>query len=337
MSRRALITGGAGFLGFHLAKTLAVQEIQVTVVDNWFRTQRPDQGFTDLCASQNVRFIQMDVTDQEAWDRLEGPYDEIYHFAAVNGTRYFYDIPHEVLRINLLGVLHLVRWLGQRPFGGKVLFASSSEIYAGLEQVAAVPIPTPETVPSAFADVANPRISYGVSKLAGELCLRHCGRANGWRWVIVRYHNVYGPRMGREHVIPTLCGRLLRREDPVVLFGASNRRAFCYIDDAITATRLVMESPRTDGEVINIGDDREELSIEALAKRLIRHAGYQPRIEVSDAPEGSAVRRCPDVSKLHRLTGFAPHVGLDEGLGITYEWYSHNAVREPLMTDRIVR
>ncbi len=320
---RTLITGGAGFIGYHLTRALAADpDHDIDVVDNWFRTRRADDAFEALIKLANVQFMEFDITQPREWDKLDRSYDQIYHLAAVNGTRYFYEIPHEVLRVNLLGVLNALRWLTKGTFPGKLVFASSSEIYAGVNEVGTLPIPTPEDVASAFGDLTNPRISYGVSKLAGELCVRHTAAAHGWRWAIVRYHNVYGPRMGQEHVIAALCERLIRRDNPLKLYGADNRRAFCFIDDAVQATRLVMESDHANGEVVNIGNADEELSILQLVQRCARYAGYLPQIEEMPAPAGSTMRRCPEVSKLFRLTGFRARVGLDEGLAKTYQWYA---------------
>lgn len=319
-----LVTGGGGFIGLHLARALAAQGRTVVVAENWSRTGGPDEDVKQLRAQPGVTFVDADLSEAGGWRRLPEGIDQVCHLAAINGTRFFYEKPYEVLRVNLLATVHLVDWLAATGFQGKAVFASSSEVYSGLHAMGALPLPTPETVGSAFADLANPRISYGVSKLAGELCVRHGAR--GWRWSIVRYHNVYGPRMGREHVIPELCERLNRREDPLKLFGATPRRAFCYVDDAVQATQRVLETPSTNGEVINIGNDTEEVTIRDLAERLIRLSGYRPSLEEAPAPEGSTMRRCPDLAKLRRLTGFTPAVALDEGLRRTWAWYgAHQA------------
>jgi len=321
---RVLVTGGGGFIGLHLARALAAEAHEVIIADDWSRAGAPDEDVEQLCARSRVRRVDVDLTDSTAWQRLPTDIEQVYHLAAINGTRFFYERPYDVLRVNILTVLHLQEWLAASAFRGKVVFASSSEVYAGLHAMGHLPLPTPETVGSAFPDLTNPRISYGVSKLVGELSIRHGAR--GWHWSVVRYHNVYGPRMGHEHVIPELCTRLLRREDPLRLFGAAPRRAFCYVDDAVRSTRAVMETRATDSQVLHIGNEQEELSIRDLAERLARVAGYQPQIEEAPAPEGSTMRRCPDTANIRQLTGVVPTVGLEEGLRRTFDWY---AARRP--------
>lgn len=324
--RRILVTGGGGFIGFHLSRHLAEQpDVELTIADNWFRAGAPDGEIETLRRRPRVRVASLDLTSRAEWDELSvgGTYDEIYHLAAINGTRFFYERPYDVLRVNTLGCVHLVDWLSatEKFARSKVVFASSSEVYAGLEAMGRLPLPTPETVGSAFTDLANPRISYGVSKLAGELAIRHGAARGGRSWVILRYHNVYGPRMGTEHVIPALCERVARREDPLRVFGAEQRRAFCYVDDAVEATRQLMERP-VSGEVVHVGNPADEVTMEDLAVRVAACAGYQPALERVLAPAGSVSRRCPDVAKLQRLTGWQPRVALDEGLARTYRWYA---------------
>ena len=318
-----LITGAAGFIGFHLAKSLSEASVEVTVIDNLSRGMS-DEEFSDLVNKENVRFVQADMTETSYCSLLDERYDEIYHLAAVNGTRYFYEKPEEVLRVNILSLMHILQWIDQNRCG-KFLFTSSSEAYAGT--VRAFPsaeralVPTKEDVPLCIDDVFNERYSYGGSKIAGELLTINYMRSKKIPFSIVRYHNIYGPRMGLEHVIPEFCKRIYDKQSPFNVFGGEDTRAFCYISDAVTATRMVMEKKECNGHIVHIGNSAEEIKIAELAKKMIGISNFSTALNIMPSREGSVPRRCPDTQKLTMLTGYKPLVPLDEGLKLTFDWY----------------
>lgn len=317
-----LVTGGAGFIGFFLAKHLADTEQQVTICDNLFRGKEDDE-FKRLLERKNVTFVRADLTKPEHLIKLDTHYDHVYHLAAINGTKYFYEIPHTVLRVNTLSAINILDWFVESK-SKKILFSSSSETYAGLTNAVPFQYPTPEDVPLGVADLFNPRWSYGGSKLLGELLFANYAKQFKRRMSIVRYTNVYGPRMGHEHVVSEFIGRILRKESPFKIFGAEPTRTFCYVTDAVRATQLVMESEKTDGRVLNIGSDAEELPIIELAKRMFTLFNYHPTVELHPAPLGTAKRRCPNIARLKAL-GFQNKVKLDDGLRETYAWYKEHA------------
>jgi nucleoside-diphosphate-sugar epimerase len=316
---RALVTGGAGFIGFHLATALAERGHEVTICDDFSRGHR-DEELEALCECPNVRLVDSDLTRPDGARAIDGAFDHVYHLAAVNGTRRFYEMPERVLRVNLLALLNLLDLWAEGRWG-KLLFASSSEVYAGTARTSGVPIPTPEDVPLVLDDPRNPRLSYGASKALGELLVINYGRATGLLHTTVRYHNVYGPRMGDEHVIPQFCDRVLRREDPFAVHGAEESRAFCYVDDAVRATTLLMESPAADGQTVHVGDPTREISAVQLASLMFDLFDFHPALAAGPAPEGSVKRRCPDIARLSELTGFRPETTLEDGLRRTFRWY----------------
>jgi nucleoside-diphosphate-sugar epimerase len=319
VSARSLVTGGAGFIGFGLARHLADRGHTVEIVDDLSRG-KADEEFNALIARPNVKFHRFDMTERAGFSALEGRFDFVYHIAAINGTRFFYEIPDRVLRVNILSTLNLLDWLVDHPCG-KALFSSSSEGYSGAVTRFGYPIPTDEAVPLVVADVRNPRISYGGSKIAGELLFFNYARVHGFPVTVIRYHNVYGPRMGYDHVVPEFAVRCFRRIDPFPIYGGDETRAFDYIDDAVRATVAAMECREADGELVHIGNDREEIAMRELALKMIAATGYHANLEVHPAPPGCVKRRCPDTSKLHRLTGFTNTIALDEGLAKTLAWY----------------
>ncbi|ALG06742.1 NAD-dependent epimerase/dehydratase family protein [Kibdelosporangium phytohabitans] len=311
---RALVLGGAGFIGVHLTRRLLAEGHEVTVVDDFSRGRNdPD------LAALDVPVISADLTDPESFDRLPHGWDQVYLLAAVVGVRNVEKDPGRVVHVNTMVVLNTLDWIKPEE---KLFFASTSEVYAGGVSAGIVQVPTPETVPVMIDDVTAPRFAYAASKLLGEEAVVHMGRARGLSFVIGRFHNVYGPRMGADHVIPELSLRAARREDPFKVYGTDQYRAFCYVDDAVSAMLLSMD--KVTGEIVHIGND-EETNIGDLTKLVLRIADHDPVLDVESAPAGSVARRCPDLTKLRALTGYEPAVPLEEGVRRTFEWYRGNA------------
>jgi len=315
--RNILVTGGGGFIGFHLCVKLAEDAgSRVVIVENFSRGQR-DADLASLAARPNVELVEADLSAPGALDAVSGPFDEIYHLAAVVGVKHCASDPARVLRVNLLATMNVVDYAAER--GGKLFFSSTSEAYSGAHDLGLLPIPTPEDVPMAFPDPGNPRSSYAVSKLAGEQYVRFCGDKHGFSYAIGRYHNVYGPRMGYAHVIPEVVKRVIDKEDPFRLIGGDQTRAFCHVDDAIRATLGVMKSGGS-GEVYHIGND-QETRIRDLIGTIFEHFSCSPRTVEIPAPRGSVERRCPDISKLRARTGYEPRIPLGKGLPEVCSWY----------------
>ncbi len=320
--KKILITGGAGFVGYHLAKRLAREGHSLTLADNFFRGKR-NQDFEELIVLPNVRLIEGDLTREYNWVKLGSGYDEVYHLVGINGTRLFYEIPHEVLRIGVTTTINALEWfktLNDKP-GAKILYTSSNEAYASGFDLGTVAIPTPEEAPLIISDTYNPRWSYGGQKLIGELFFINYARAYNLRMSIVRPHNFYGPRAGYEHVIPEIIGRVGAKTEPFPMFGADDTRSFCYIEDAVEAIQRVMESSVTDGGTYHIGS-AEETVIQNLVEEIFALMGWKPAsVEIKNSPEGSVKRRLGDVSKIKRDTGWEAKTPLTEGLKKTIDWY----------------
>jgi UDP-glucose 4-epimerase/UDP-glucuronate decarboxylase len=314
---RTLLLGGAGFIGAHLAARLLDDAHTVSIVDDLSRGRRDAE--LEALARRGAVLLERDLTRADALAGLSDEWDQIYLLAAVVGVRNVERDPARVLRVNGLSVLHVLDWLPGR--GETLFFASTSETYAGGVMAGVVPVPTPETVPLSVPDVGAPRFAYAASKIFGEAAVLHAARARGSRCVVGRFHNIYGPRMGADHVIPELSLRALRGEDPFRVFGAAQRRAFCHVTDAVDAITRLMGTPTAAGQVVNIGNDTEETAVEDLVAMVLRVAGVSPRIERLPAPAGSVDRRCPDLARLRALTGFQPKVTLEAGVGETFAWY----------------
>ncbi len=310
---RHLLLGGAGFIGLHLARRLLADGHDVTVVDDFSRG-RHDPELDAL----GVPVISADLTDPASFAALPHDCEQVHLLAAVVGVRNVERDPARVVRINTLVVLNTLEWITAPQ---RLFFASTSETYAGGVASGIVPVPTPETVPLVVEDVTAPRFAYAVSKMLGEAAVVHTARAKGVPVVVGRFHNVYGPRMGADHVIPELSLRALRREDPFVVYGTDQYRAFCYVDDAVDAVVRLTGTDAAAGRIVHIGDDTAETNIGELAELVLKIAGHAPVVESAPAPPGSVARRCPDLTLLRDLTGYTPRTSLDEGVRHTFDWY----------------
>jgi len=323
--KKILITGGAGFVGFHLAKKESTNGNEVTIIDNF---QRPnmDEEFKNLISSENIFFMQGDLSDPEMYKQLKNNYyDIVYHLAAFNGTSNFYNHPANVLKIGYLYTIYLLEWIcsqQNRPF---VIYTSSSEAYAGTSKIMgdSFPIPTPETIPLTIDDVSNVRWSYGASKLIGEVAFYcYSKNYNFDNFNIVRLHNIYGPRMGSEHVISQFILKILNNEFPFKILGFDQTRSFCYIDDVLEGLEKISES-KIRKEIFHIGNDKEEIEIIDLAKMLFDVAEIEYNFDLQNAPVGSVNRRCPNIDKLKSLN-IKEQILLKEGLKNTFIWYKEN-------------
>jgi UDP-glucose 4-epimerase/UDP-glucuronate decarboxylase len=323
MAERALVTGGTGFIGLNLARTLVERGASVTLLDNFFRG-KVDRDVDDLTANRGVRVVEHDLRQPLPDDLPGGPFTHVYHLAAIVGVRFSNEVPHEVLRTNLLATINVLDWCARNP-PRTVCLSSTSEVADGAARAGLAVVPTSESSPFVLPEPGLPRASYALSKMASEQLVAHYARACGFAARILRYHNVYGPRMGYEHVVPQLVERIRRRRDPFVLYGAQQSRAFCFIDDAVEATLAVARLDHPEPLTVNIGDDREELRILHLAQRLFAIASFWPALDMQPPPPGSPERRRPDIGYLQRLTGFRPRVSLDAGLQRTYAWYTRQS------------
>lgn len=317
--KKILITGGAGFIGYHLANKLSNDaENQITIADNLHRGQM-DDAFVALINKENVHFEQVDLTSRESMQPIWEYYDQIYHLAAIIGVKHCMNHPDLVLKVNLLSTLNIVE-LAKEMKVKKIIFSSTCETYAGGFEYNIVKVPTDETVPLMVGDVTNPRLSYAASKIAGEQMVIF-NAANNYKYSIVRYHNIYGQRMGYVHVIPEVLKRIYQKETPFKLYGANQTRSFCHVYDGVDETIAVMNSEKTDNQIIHIGNNTEEILIKDLVLKIFDILKVKLPTEEVPAPLGSVNRRCPNISKIKELTGIAPKVTLDEGLKMTVDWY----------------
>jgi nucleoside-diphosphate-sugar epimerase len=254
--------------------------------------------------------------------------DEFHHLAFVNGTEFFYNAPDLVLDVGVRGMVNVIDACRKNGVANLVL-ASSSEVYQTPPH-----IPTDESAPLVVPDPQNPRYSYGAGKLISEVMAINFGRKYFDRVLIFRPHNVYGPDMGWEHVVPQLALRLdaLAKAQPSgklrfeIQGTGQETRSFCHVDDLVAGVMVMREKGEHLG-IYHVGTT-EEVAIADLARRIATHAGREIELIAGPVQPGGTPRRCPDISKLGRL-GYKPRVTLAEGLPPTLDWYWRHADMAP--------
>jgi nucleoside-diphosphate-sugar epimerase len=310
------VTGGSGFVGSALVKALVRQGQSVRVLDD--NSRGAARRLKDV--EHDIELITGDVRDATAVDAAMRGIEEVHHLAFVNGTAAFYSAPDFVLDVGVKGIVNVID-SGRRHGAATLILASSSEVYQSPPRV-----PTDETAPLVIPDPLNPRLSYAAGKIISEMMAINAGRKHFERVLVFRPHNVYGPDMGRDHVIPQFAIRLKAAMTksaggavPFPIQGSGKEtRSFCHVDDLIAGVMVMRERGEHLG-IYHIGTP-EEISIAELARRMAAIAGREIAIESSAVLPGSTPRRCPDISRLAAL-GYRPRVPLDAGLPPVVRWY----------------
>ena len=319
---RTLVTGGTGFIGSALVHALVRQGDAVRTLDDHSRGS--GRRLDDIKGQFESRTG--DVRDGDVVRQAVAGVDRVIHLAYVNGTELFYSHPELVLDVAVRGIVNVLDACRINSVR-ELILASSSEVYQTPPR-----FPTDELVPLVVPDALNPRYSYGGGKIISELMAINYGRTGFDRVVIFRPHNVYGPDMGREHVIPQLTLRLRALSGaggkvrlPVQGTGAETR-AFVYIDDLVDGILVLLERGEHLG-IYHVGSE-EEITIADLAREIGRCLGREVEVQPGEIPVGSTVRRVPDISKMRAL-GYIPRVPLRDGLRTTVRWYDAHADERP--------
>jgi UDP-glucose 4-epimerase len=315
---KALITGGTGFIGLHLARRLVSDGWQVDVVDNFSRGPR-DAELARIEEHPAFRLFEADLTAQDALGLIDSDYGYIFHLAAVIGVQRVLEAPYRVLEANVAMTEAAIEAARRQRSLERFAFLSTSEVYAGSLEALDLPLPTPESPPLVLPDLGHPRTSYMLSKIYGEALCRHAGIP----FTIFRPHNVYGPRMVLEHAIPELLHRAHQAPEggELTVYSVDHRRTFCYVDDAVELLVRAVRSDRCADKTLNVGAQSPEITIRELAEVVISTVGRRLTIRPLPATSGSPKRRCPDMSLTASLTGYEAQVDLKRGVRETYRWY----------------
>jgi len=313
-----LVTGGAGFIGSHLVDRLVGHGDAVVVLDDFSTGRRG--SIRRHADSATVRIVEGTILDDALVETLVGDCDRVFHLAAAVGVAHIIADPLGSIQVNSRGTENILAACARH--GRKLLISSSSEVYGRGGRV-----PMHEDDDRILGSTVIQRWSYATAKALDEhLLLAYA--AHGLRGVIVRYFNIYGPRMdpdGYGSVMATFVRQALAGE-PVTVYGDGlQSRCFTYIDDCIDGTVLAMETQPAEGQVFNIGDATTEMTIADLARKVIEASSSSSTIvhESYEQHFGAGFedtrRRVPSAARAAERLGWTAHVGLDEGLRRTLE------------------
>jgi len=306
-----LVTGGAGFIGSHLCRALIGKGHNVVCFDNLSTGLK--ENIADLKKKKNFVFEKGDANKRDIEHIFERhKFDYVFHHAAVVGVKRTEENPLSVLN-DINGIKNILE-LSRKNNVKKVVFASSSEVYG-----------QPAEIPEREDGIVNPHIPYAVVKLMGEKLMESYYQEYGLPTTNLRLFNVYGPNQNSTpygFVIGIFISQALAGQNLTVFGDGKQTRDFVFIEDNINATIAAMESEKTNGQTINIGNGRETTVIE-LAEAIIRLTGMEGKAKPECYPEreGEIRRRCPDVTKMNKILGYKTKFSLDEGLKKTIEHY----------------
>ena len=320
--KKVLITGGAGFIGFHLAKFLNDKRCHVDLIDDLSRAVK-DIELENILKNDNVSLIKLNLLDLDnnLFLKIRDDYDYIYHFAAIVGVNHVTKSPYNVLSKNYSLLDNTLKIGKFQKNLKKFVFASTSEVYSGTLANYGLKFPTSEQTPLAINLLREGRSTYMLSKIYGESMCYH----SGLPITIVRPHNFYGPRMGVSHVIPELFKKVVEQKTKELqVFSVNHSRTFCFIEDAINMMYQLAISPNTVNEVYNVGNDDEEIKIGDLANKIINLADKKITVIPKPATKGSPSRRLPSIEKAKKAISYDKQFSLDDGLEVTYNWYMNN-------------
>lgn len=317
---KILVTGGGGFIGSHVARYLYSQGHYVRIVDIKF-----DDYIKERYYSERLKL------DLRVWENCllaTKGMDMVYHFAAnMGGIGYITRVGAEVMHDNVLMNTYMLEASRQNNVK-RFLFSSSACVYPIYKQTS----PDVKGLKEEDAYPAEPDTFYGWEKLFTEKMCEAYQRDYGMEIRIVRYHNIYGPECaykgGREKAPAALCRKVAEASDPgeIVIWGDGKQtRSFCYIDDAVRGTVMLMESDYD--KPINIGSDRL-VTIDELADIIIKISGKRitKKYDLS-APQGVRGRNA-DITLARKVLGWEPQVSLEEGLARTYKWIEQQIAKE---------
>ena len=302
--QKILVTGGSGFIGSAITNYLVENGHSVTVFDNNSRGKlRRLSGVLS-----KIKFKKGDIRDYNKLKSISGNFDTVIHLAFVNGTKFFYKKPFDILDIAANGLLNILKFSKEKKVKNFYL-ASSSEVYQNPLQ-----FPTDEKEMLKIPDIHNPRYSYGGGKIFSELYGIHFAKKYFKKFIIFRPHNVYGKDMGNDHVIPEFINRFKKigSKKKFLIYGTGNEiRSFVYIDDFINGFDKLFQKGKNQ-EIYNIGTS-EKVKISQLAKSIAVILKKQIKLSRTKLLKGSPSKRCPNIKKIKKL-GFQQKISLREGL-----------------------
>jgi len=311
---KIVITGGAGFIGSHIAESLAKDGHEIVIVDNldpYYSVALKKRNTNIVLNSGNATFINADVTDlDKIKDVIDSTVDYVFHEAAQAGVRISVEDPFKPNDVNVLGTLNVLK--ASLDSGvKKVINASSSSVYGKVKY-----LPFDEQHPT------EPVSPYGVSKLAAEHYCRVFYEVYGLPTTSLRYFTVYGPRMRPDLAISIFTRKMLANE-PITVFGEGKQtRDFTYIDDVVEANKRLINNKLTDGKILNIGDGNR-ISVNDLIENLRSITGSTSEIIYAGKQKGDTEDTLANIDLGNKLIGYKPLFDIHKGLNKFVDWFKN--------------
>lgn len=309
--KKVLVTGGAGFIGSHLCKSLLEDGYKVICLDNLLTGSK--KNIEDLLSNSNFEFIEADVRDsQPSISNLQS----IFHLASPASPVDYQEKPEETLLANSLGTLNLLNL--SKKLNAKFLLASTSEVYGD-------PLKNPQKE-TYWGNVNSfgPRACYDESKRFAESATYVFLHKYGIDARIIRIFNTYGPNMqiNDGRVVSNFINQALKNEAITIYGDGTQTRSFCYVSDLVEGLKKAMFTEGTNGEVFNLGNP-EEYSMIDLANKIKEMTNSESEIVFKDLPQDDPKQRRPDIEKAERALNWKPVVSVDDGLTKTIEYYKN--------------
>ena len=304
--KKILLTGGAGFIGFSLAKILS-KKFRITILDIK-KKNKLEYEILNFLKKKKINYH----TSLKSFKKKK--FDYVFHLAATLGVEKVYNNPFNTFLNNTFPLIEILNYCRNKV---KVIFFSTSEVYSPLIHSKKTKFPIKEDQDLLISSKTIKRDAYYLSKIFCEKILE----IKTSNFIILRPHNIYGPRMGNSHVIPNLINKLNNGKKKVSVYSPSHTRAFCYIDDAVNQIVRLAFSKKNYGKIFNIGNQSDEIKIFDLAKKIKEKINSASKLTKNKNTEGSPVRRVPSMKKTLNVTGYKNKFSLDEGIDKTIEWY----------------
>ena len=312
---KVFITGGAGFIGTHIAAELADRN-EVILFDDLHNCAYAN---TPLKMHRNVRLVKGDVRDLHALKKaLDSDVEYVIHAAAIAGVDTVVANPIRVLDVNVKGTFNVTETVSELPKLKRLVDFSTSEVFGEH----AYNVSEFEIRPT--LSVGEARWTYAMSKLVGEFIVHSHFVQNAIPVVILRPFNIYGPNQVGVGAIHHFVKRAIAGEDLIIHDDGSQIRAWCYIDDFVRGALLAMINDRSVGRSYNIGNPRSTVTVYNLARMIIDAAKSKSGIVFKQVHHSDVALRIPDISSARNDLGYEPTVELEEGLRRTIEWYRRN-------------
>ncbi len=318
--KNILITGGAGFIGLSLAKYLSKKNYRIYIIDNLSRGKF-DKELKNLLKKKNVTFYKRNLN--EKINLKIKNISHIFHLAGSVGVKNINKDPYGSFFNNIISLKNTVDSFQKKRQKIKVILFSTSEVYSTIIQEKKVKFPIKESNSILIKNDIIERDAYYLSKIFNEKILQ----LSNLNYLILRPHNIYGPRMGFSHVIPELIKKMSilnsKQNKKIFIFSPKHRRAFCFIDDAIKQIVKLSFNKKINNEIFNIGNMEEEISMIKLANKIKSFFPYNIKLKNGKITKGSPVRRIPDMKKTLKFVVIKKFTNLNQGLKKTFSWYQN--------------